>query len=76
MEAVDARLTEATQRIRRAEDQIAITLPGIERNYLLVEKRYLQAAAGSAETARRDLEESRQDFDLVMNSLRKEQEHQ
>ena len=72
MDDVKAKLEKAGERIRRAEEQISRTLPSIERNYLPVEKQHLNAALANSEIARHDLEECRQEFELVLNSLRKE----
>jgi len=72
----NSKLLGATERIRRAQVQITRTLPSIERNYLLVEKQRLDAALADSEIARRGLEESRQEFELVLNSLRKDQQLQ
>src|ERR1700680_1289980 len=74
MDNVNVRLANAAAKIRRAEDQIARALPSVERNYLLVEKRQLENAMDISEAGRRDLEQSRQDCELILNSLRKEHE--
>jgi len=70
MDAVIANLSEATVRLRRSEDQISRSLPGIDRNYLFVEKQHLQNALAANEAARRDLEQARQDSELILNSLK------
>lgn len=74
MEVINERFQDAAQKIRRAEDQIARTLPAIDRNYLLVERQHLNSAVALTETARRDLEQGRQQADLVVNSIQKEHE--
>jgi hypothetical protein len=73
-DAVNRKLTEATARLRRAEDQISRTLPSMDRNYLLVERQQLQNALSATEAARRDLEQAREDTNLILNSLKKEHE--
>ena len=73
MDDVNAKLQKAAERVRQVEEQISRTLPSVERNYLLVEKQHLNTALAISEAARRELEESRQEFELVLNSLRKEQ---
>jgi hypothetical protein len=76
MDEVNVNLQRASERIRRAQEQINRTLPSIERNYLLVEKQHLDTALAISEAARHELEESRQEFELVLNSLRKEHQLQ
>ena len=68
--AVNANLNQAAARLRRSEDQISRSIPGIDRNYLFVEKQHLQNALAATEAARRDLEQARQDSDLILNSLK------
>ena len=72
MDTVTEKLTEAATNIRRAQDQVARTLPSVERNYLLVEKRRLESVLGMTEAVRRDLEQGRQEAELIRNSLKKE----
>jgi hypothetical protein len=74
MEATSRVLDTAAQKVRRLQDQIDRALPSMERNYLLVEKHRLESAVAISESARRDLEECRQQFDLILNSLKKEHE--
>jgi len=74
MEQVNAQLSQAAARLRRAEELTARTIPSLERNYLLVEKQHLETALAVTEAARRDLEQGRQDADLILNSLKKEHE--
>jgi len=76
MDEVNAKLQRAVERVRRAQEQINRALPSVQRNYLLVEKQYLDRALTNSEAARLDLEESRQEFELVLNSLRKEHQLQ
>ena len=70
MEGVNTKVSEAAARIRRADDQISRSLPTIDRNYLFVEKQRLRNALAANEAARRDLEQARQDSDLILNSLK------
>ena len=72
MDAFDDELAVAAAKIHRAQDHVAHTLPGVHRNYLLVEKNHLQNAMAILEVARRDLEQSRRDFEIVLNSIKKE----
>ncbi|HZP17924.1 MAG TPA: hypothetical protein VFB00_08170, partial [Terriglobales bacterium] len=72
MEGVGVKLVTASANLHRAENQVSRSLPGVERNYLLVEKQRLESALASAEAARRDLEQTRQEFDLILNSMKKE----
>ena len=70
MAAVNAKLNDAAARLRRSEDQIDRSLPGIDRDYLFVEKQHLQNSLAATEAARRDLEQARQDSDLILNFLK------
>lgn len=72
MEAVNRKLGESAAKIRRAEAEIDRTVPALDRNYLPVESQRLKSAATAAESARRDLEDSREEFQLVLNSIRKD----
>jgi hypothetical protein len=72
MEAVNRRLAESAAKIRQAEDQIDRAIPALDRNYLPIEAQRLKHAAAVAEGARRDLEDGREEFQLVLNSLRKD----
>jgi hypothetical protein len=74
VDLVTGKLTEAAANIRRAQDQVARTLPSLDRNYMLVEKRRMESAAAIIEAVHRDLEQSRQEADLISNSLKKEHE--
>ncbi len=73
MEAVYGRIADATTRLQHAEGLINRTLPSVERNYLLVDKKHLETALAAAEAARHDLEQSRQDADLILNSLKEKE---
>jgi hypothetical protein len=72
MTTAEAKITAATASLRRAEDQMARVVPSLERNYLWVEKNRLETAMTLTEAARREAEESRWEFDLLLNLLRKE----
>lgn len=72
MDGVNTKISEAVSRLRRADDQIFRSLPAIDRNYLFVEKQHLQHALAANEAARRDLEQARQDSDLILNSLKEQ----
>ena len=56
--------------LHRAEDQVSRALPGVTRNELLVEKRRLENSLAAIEAARRDLEQNREDLELISNSLK------
>jgi hypothetical protein len=73
---VNRKLAESAAKIRRVEDQIDRTVPSLDRNYLLVESQRLKNSAAIAEGARRDLEDIREEFQLVLNSLRKDDHQQ
>lgn len=75
MDAVNRRLAESAAKIRRAEDQIDRTVPALDSNYLPVESKRLKSVAATVESARRDLEDGREEFQVVLNSLRKD-DHQ
>lgn len=70
MEAVSAKIMEAETRLRRAEDLVSRTLPAVTRNFLFVEKQHLQTALAANEGARRNIEEARQEVDLILNSIK------
>ena len=74
MDLANTKLSDASARILRAEDQVQRALPGVERTYLLVEQQHLKNAYALTEAGRRDVEQARQEFDLILNSLRKEHE--
>ena len=74
VEDVKTRLDNTTARLRRTEGLIGQTLPTLERNYLSLERRRLGDAVSITEAARRDLEATRQEIDLILNSLKKEHE--
>jgi hypothetical protein len=76
MESVNKELAAAAAKLHRAEDHISLAIPSIKRNYLLVEKGHLESAAATTEAARRELEQSRQEFEVVLNSLKKEHQLQ
>jgi hypothetical protein len=76
MDVVNRKLAESAAKIRRVEDQIDRTVPSLDRNYLLVESQRLKNSAAIAEGARRDLEDIREEFQLVLNSLRKDDHQQ
>ena len=59
--------------LRRAEQQISLTLPVVDQNALPVEKRRLESAMVITETARRDLEKLRQEVEDQINLLNKEE---
>ncbi len=71
LDAFNDEVATAAAKLRRTEDHIA-SLPGVQRNFLLVEKNHLENALAITEAARRDLEQSRRDFEIVLNSLKKE----
>lgn len=75
MDAVSRKLAESAAKIRRAEAEIDRTVPALDRNYLPLESQRLKSAAAATESARRDLEDSREEFQVVLNSLRKD-DHQ
>jgi len=74
MEAVDRMLAESTARIRRMESQIDRTILSLERSDQLVEVQQLKKSVAAAAGARKEVEMSRQEFALVLNSFRKENE--
>jgi hypothetical protein len=71
--AVNERLANAGAKLRKAQEQLERTLPSVERNDLLVEKQHLENAITMTKAARLDLEQGREDTDLILNSLKKEQ---
>ena len=74
---VNDNLDNATVRLKRVEALILQAIPHVERNYLLVETQRLENALAATEAARRDLEQGREETNLVLNNLiTKEQEHQ
>lgn len=74
MEAVDRMLAESTAMIRRMESQIDRTILSLERSDQLVEVQQLKKSMAAAAGARKEVEMSRQEFALVMNSIRKDNE--
>ena len=74
LETLSVKLAEAAPAIRQVEEQIGRALPAVRRNYLVSEKRRLEAALAAAETARRDLEQARAEADFVNNKTQKEQQ--
>lgn len=70
IDAVSAKITEAETKLRRAEDLVSRTLPAITRNFLFVEKQHLQSAVAANAAARRNIEEARQEVDLILNSIK------
>jgi len=70
--AVSAKVDASVTRLHRAEDQISRTLPALDRNYLPLERQRLENALSSAESARRDLEQTRQELDLILSSLKEQ----
>jgi hypothetical protein len=76
MEAVSSEVEDATAKLHRAEGDIAGSLPAVRRNSLFVEQRRLDNALAITEAARQQLERSRQQFELVLNSLKKEHQLQ
>ncbi len=67
---VSAKVDASATRLHRAEDQISRTLPALDRNYLPLERQRLETALSSTESARRDLEQTRQELDLIFSSLK------
>ena len=72
MNDAEAKITDATAKIRRADAHIERTMPGLDRNFLLVEKQHIQNARALDEAARQDLEEAHRELDLILSSLRKD----
>ncbi len=60
--------------LRRAENQISLSLPIVDQNGLNVERRRLEKASVMVEVARRDLERIRQEAEDSLNSLKKEKQ--
>jgi hypothetical protein len=70
VDAVMEKTAVAGADLHRAEDQVSRALPGVTRNGLLVEKRRLENSLAAIEAARRDLEQNREDLELISNSLK------
>jgi len=70
VDAVMEKVAAAAANLHRAEDHVSRALPGVVRNDLLVEKRRLENSLAAIEAARRDLEQNRQDLELISNSLK------
>ena len=70
--AVMEKIAAAGADLHRAEDQVNRALSGVARNDLLVEKRRLENALAVTETARRDIEQTREDLALIQTTLEKE----
>lgn len=70
IDALNNNVNDATGQLRRVEVQIAHAIPGVERNYLSVEKRALENALSALAIARRDLEQSREHGNLIANSIK------
>jgi hypothetical protein len=74
LEALIAKTATDAANLRRAENQISLSLPVIDQNGLAVERRRLENATVVLEAARRDLERIRQDAEDSLNSLKKEKQ--
>lgn len=72
VDAANRQTAESSAKIRRAEDQIDRTIPTLDRNYLPVESQRLKNAAAVADQGRRDLEDGREELQIVLNALRPE----
>lgn len=71
--AISENLTTATTKLRRGQNQIGQTIQALDREFLPAEKRRLDLALASLEAARRDVEQSRQDLELILTSLKEHQ---
>ena len=70
MEIITDKVTGTIVRLNRVQDQITYSLPAVERNRLWLEKQKLQTALATTQAAHRDLEEARQNTNLILNSLK------
>jgi hypothetical protein len=70
VDAVMEKTAIAGANLHRAEDQVNRALPGVARNDLLVEKRRLENSLAAIQAARRNLEQNREDLELISNSLK------
>ncbi len=74
VDSVNDKVAHSAANLRRAQDQLVRTLPSLDRNYMLTERRRLENALAITESIRRELEQSRDEIELIDNSLKKEQQ--
>lgn len=74
LEELMAKTATDAANLRRVEIQISLSLPVVDQNGLAAEKRRLENATVMTETARRDLEQIRQQAEDLLNSLKKEKQ--
>ena len=69
---LDSALTDdlkATEQLKRSQDWVERVVPSLEQQYMGVEKRRLEAAQAASDSAHRDLEQAREELEIIKNLL-------
>ena len=69
LETAEADAQAASEGMRRSEEWLARVRPGLDQNYLAVEKRRLDAANAVLESARRSVAKAREQIETTKNLL-------
>jgi hypothetical protein len=69
LEAANTKALQAASEIKRSEEWMARISPALERNYLGAERRRVDAATKVLLSARRTVEEAREELEIARNLL-------
>src|SRR5438876_8994066 len=61
--------TKAMGEIRRSEAWVGRVVPSLQQNYMAIERRRLEAAQAASDSARRDVEQAREELEILKNLL-------